>query len=98
MMAAGLLAEVTSLYRRGDLTPDLPAIRAVGYRQLWAHVAGECGLASAVEDAITATRRLAKRQMTWLRAEPELRWLASPGEGRGAALAWLGENARGRGS
>lgn len=98
MMAAGFLGEVERLYCRGDLHPGLPSIRAVGYRQLWAHVAGECGLASAVDDAITATRRLAKRQMTWLRAEPELRWLASPGEGRGAALAWLGENARGRGS
>ncbi|MFU8821637.1 MAG: tRNA (adenosine(37)-N6)-dimethylallyltransferase MiaA [Gammaproteobacteria bacterium] len=97
MMAAGFLAEVACLYGRGDLHPGLPSIRAVGYRQLWAHVAGECDLASAVEDAITATRRLAKRQMTWLRAEPDLRWLASPGEGRAAALAWLGENARGSG-
>ena len=98
MKAAGFLGEVERLYCRGDLHPGLPSIRAVGYRQLWAHVTGECGLASAVEDAITATRRLAKRQMTWLRAEPELRWAASPGEGRGAALAWLGENARGRGT
>ena len=97
MMATGFLAEVERLHGRGDLHPGLPSIRAVGYRQLWAHVAGECGLASAVEDAITATRRLAKRQMTWLRAESDLRWLASPREGRGAALDWLGENARGRG-
>ena len=98
MMAAGFLAEVERLHGRGDLHPGLPSIRAVGYRQLWAHVAGECELASAVEDAITATRRLAKRQMTWLRAEPGLCWLASAREGRGAALAWLGENARGRAS
>jgi tRNA dimethylallyltransferase len=96
MMAAGFLAEVERLHGRGDLHPGLPSIRAVGYRQLWVHVAGECELASAVENAITATRRLAKRQMTWLRAEPDLRWLASAREGRGAALAWLGENARGR--
>jgi len=98
MMSAGFLAEVERLYRRGDLHPGLPSIRAVGYRQLWACVAGECELASGVAQAITATRRLAKRQMTWLRAEPDLRWLASAREGRGVALAWLGENARGRGA
>jgi tRNA dimethylallyltransferase len=94
MMAAGFLAEVERLHRRGDLHPALPSIRAVGYRQLWAHVAGECDLSSAVVDAITATRRLAKRQMTWLRAEPDLHWLDSPREGRAAALDWLGENAQ----
>lgn len=97
MMVAGFLVEVERLHGRGDLHPGLPSIRAVGYRQLWAHVTGECSLASAVEDAIAATRRLAKRQMTWLRAETGLRWLAGPGEGRGAALDWLRENARGRG-
>jgi len=75
MMAAGLLAEVTSLYRRGDLTPDLPAIRAVGYRQLWQHLAGECSLETAVGNAIAATRQLAKRQLTWLRKWPDLNWI-----------------------
>ena len=97
MMAAGFLAEVERLHGRGDLHPGLPSIRAVGYRQLWAHVAGECELASAVANAVTATRRLAKRQMTWLRAEPYLHWLAGPPEGRGAALDWLGGQAQGRG-
>jgi tRNA dimethylallyltransferase len=70
MMSAGLLDEVRGLYARGDLTGELPAIRAVGYRQLWAHLAGTCGLQTAVDAAIAATRQLAKRQMTWLRTMP----------------------------
>jgi tRNA dimethylallyltransferase len=89
MLAAGLLEEVAALYRRGDLHAGLPSIRAVGYRQLWAHMAGECGLEEAVAEAIAATRRLAKRQMTWLRAEPALRWLADPGEAAPAVAGWL---------
>ena len=75
MLDAGLLAEVDALFRRGDLDPALPAIRAVGYRQLWRHLAGECDLATARLDAIRATRQLAKRQYTWLRAEPAARWI-----------------------
>lgn len=90
MMAAGLLAEVERLHARGDLHAGLPSIRAVGYRQLWRHVAGECELDSAVADAITATRRLAKRQMTWLRAEPELHWPADGAGARALIEAWLG--------
>ena len=69
MLEAGLLAEVSALYHRVDLHAELPALRAVGYRQLWAHCAGETGLAEATEHAVTATRQLAKRQLTWLRAE-----------------------------
>lgn len=69
MLAQGLLHEVESLYLRGDLDPRLPSMRAVGYRQLWRHVAGETGLETAISQAITATRQLAKRQLTWLRAE-----------------------------
>ncbi|HSQ70435.1 MAG TPA: tRNA (adenosine(37)-N6)-dimethylallyltransferase MiaA [Steroidobacteraceae bacterium] len=75
MMQAGLLDEVRCLYARGDLSPDLPSIRAVGYRQLWAHLAGRRGLEDAVADAGRATRQLAKRQLTWLRSEQGLEWL-----------------------
>jgi len=71
MMARGFLAEVERLYRRSDLHTDLPSMRAVGYRQLWAHLAGEIPLETAVQQGITATRQLAKRQLTWLRSEPE---------------------------
>jgi len=82
MMAAGFADEVRQLHARGDLQPGLPAIRAVGYRQLWAWLEGECSLAEAVEKAITATRRLAKRQATWLRSERELEWLTGSVEER----------------
>lgn len=95
MMAAGFLAEVERLHGRGDLHPGLPSMRAVGYRQLWSHLTGECGLKEAVQSALAATRRLAKRQMTWLRAESELRWLSGAAEGRAAALAWLASRAAG---
>jgi tRNA dimethylallyltransferase len=73
MMAAGFLDEVRRLRERGDLTDSLPAIRAVGYRQLWAHLAGAYSLGTAVDRAIAATRQLAKRQMTWLRSMPNIR-------------------------
>jgi tRNA dimethylallyltransferase len=75
MMAAGLLDEVRALFGRGDLSLDHPAIRAVGYRQLWAHLAGAYSLDTAVERAVAATRQLAKRQMTWLRSMPDIRAL-----------------------
>jgi len=70
MMAHGLLDEVHALRARGDLHPDLPSLRCVGYRQLWAHLAGTGSLAEAVAAGQRATRNLAKRQLTWLRSEP----------------------------
>jgi len=69
MLDAGLLAEVAALYQRADLHPELPAIRSVGYRQLWTYCAGQVGLEAACQQAVTATRQLAKRQLTWLRGE-----------------------------
>jgi tRNA dimethylallyltransferase len=68
MMAAGLLEEVRALHSRGDLTVENPAVRAVGYRQLWSYLEGGSGLRIAEEKAVAATRQLAKRQMTWLRS------------------------------
>lgn len=67
MLAAGLVAEVRALYERGDLNPDLPSMRAAGYRQVWAHLDGECDTATMAARGIAATRQLAKRQLTWLR-------------------------------
>jgi tRNA dimethylallyltransferase len=75
MLSEGFLEEVEALYRRGDLTPDLPAIRAVGYRQMWRYVAGETNLETAREAGIAATRQLAKRQLTGLRRWPDALWL-----------------------
>jgi tRNA dimethylallyltransferase len=77
MLAAGLLQEVAALRARGDLEPSLPAIRSVGYRQLWAHLDGQMPLAEARNQAVHATRQLAKRQYTWLRAEPGAEWFAA---------------------
>jgi tRNA dimethylallyltransferase len=74
MMRDGFLDEVARLRARGDLAPGLPSMRAVGYRQLWAHLDGAWDLATAVARGIAATRQLAKRQLTWLRAEPGLAW------------------------
>jgi tRNA dimethylallyltransferase len=75
MVAAGFVDEVARLRARGDLSPDLPSMRAVGYRQLWAHLDGKDSLETAVGKGVAATRQLAKRQLTWLRSEPHLAWL-----------------------
>jgi tRNA dimethylallyltransferase len=75
MLAHGFLDEVRALRSRGDLRADLPALRAVGYRQAWQHLEGRYGADEFRERAIFATRQLAKRQITWLRAELDAQWL-----------------------
>lgn len=75
MLQAGFLEEVRTLRGRGDLHGDTPALRAVGYRQLWSHLAGERTLEEARRRAIAATRQLARRQLTWLRALPNAHWI-----------------------
>jgi tRNA dimethylallyltransferase len=75
MLEAGFLDEVRRLRARGDLGAELPALRAVGYRQLWAHLDGRLSLPEAIVAGKRATRNLAKRQLTWLRAESDLAWL-----------------------
>ena len=77
MMSNGFLDEVGALYRRGDLNVQMPSIRAVGYRQLWQHVSGQCSLKEAVTQGIFATRHLARRQLIWMRAEAALEWVDS---------------------
>ena len=69
MLAAGFLDEVRGLRARGDLHAGLPALRAVGYRQAWTHLEGATDFESFRLQAIHASRQLAKRQLTWLRAE-----------------------------
>ena len=76
MMEAGFLDEVRALRARGDLHPDLPSMRCVGYRQAWEVLAGQAPLAGLPERAIAATRQLAKRQITWLRSMPQRRTFA----------------------
>jgi tRNA dimethylallyltransferase len=66
-----LIDEVEGLRRRGDLHPGLPSMRCVGYRQVWEYLDGHIGYQAMRETGIIATRQLAKRQLTWLRAMPE---------------------------
>ena len=73
MLDAGFLDEIRRLMRRPELHRDSPAMRAVGYRQFWAHLTGECSFDEARATALAATRQLAKRQMTWLRSEKGLK-------------------------
>jgi tRNA dimethylallyltransferase len=74
MVAAGFVAEVEALRAREELDRDAPALRAVGYRQVWAYLDGQCDWDETRRRAIVATRRLAKRQLTWLRGdEPDTR-------------------------
>jgi tRNA dimethylallyltransferase len=86
MMAAGFLEEVQRLRARGDLTARHPAMRAVGYRQLWAHLEGDYDLQEAVSRGVAATRQLAKRQLTWLRGEALGEWIDPDST---APLSWI---------
>lgn len=72
MLAAGFIDEVGALMKMPELTPDHPSMRAVGYRQFWSHLAGDCDLQEATAKTLAATRQLAKRQLTWLRSEDHL--------------------------
>lgn len=89
MLTLGFADEVRRLRARGDLSADLPSMRAVGYRQMWAHLDGEIDQATMRERAIIATRQLARRQYTWLRAEPGCHWLWDDDDLPAAALGWL---------
>jgi tRNA dimethylallyltransferase len=71
MLAEGLIEEVETLRRNPMLTADLPAMRAVGYRQAWAYLDGVISRSELREQGIAATRQLAKRQLTWLRSWPD---------------------------
>lgn len=77
MLTHGFIDEVKKLMDRGDLTIDLPAIRSVGYRQVWEFLQGSLTYEEMCERGIIATRQLAKRQLTWLRSWPELQWFDS---------------------
>ena len=64
-----------SLMSNPLLNSDVPSMRAVGYRQAWRHLAGETNAEQFREEAVAATRQLAKRQLTWFRGELDLRCL-----------------------
>lgn len=99
MLQHGLLEEVRALRERGDLKADLPAMRAVGYRQAWEHLDGCYDAAELRNRGIFATRQLAKRQITWLRSELDARVLdperTSPVDRAGDAVRlFLGKSER----
>ena len=89
MLSSGFLDEVRRLRTDERLHPDLPAIRAVGYRQAWSHLDAETDFATFREQGMAATRQLAKRQLTWLRGEYDARWF-DPQAGRAGLEAALG--------
>jgi tRNA dimethylallyltransferase len=74
MLRQGLVDEVAGLRSRGDLHAGLPSMRLIGYRQVWEHLEGATTLEEATERSVAATRQLARRQLTWLRAEPGAGW------------------------
>lgn len=75
MFAQGMVEEVAALKAHPKLTGGEPAMRSVGYRQVWQYLAGEYDGATMRHKALVATRQLAKRQLTWLRSWPEVHWL-----------------------
>ncbi|MBE0462642.1 MAG: tRNA (adenosine(37)-N6)-dimethylallyltransferase MiaA [Halomonadaceae bacterium] len=77
MLSEGLIDEVAALKKRNDLHIDLPAMKSVGYRQVWEYLDGEYDYATLKERGVIATRQLAKRQLTWLRSWSNLAWIDS---------------------
>ncbi len=77
MLQAGLVGEVEKLMARGDLDVNTPAMRSVGYRQVWEYLQGKLTYDEMRERGIIATRQLAKRQLTWLRSWPDVVWFDS---------------------
>ncbi|MDR3476635.1 MAG: tRNA (adenosine(37)-N6)-dimethylallyltransferase MiaA [Gammaproteobacteria bacterium] len=78
MLEQGFIDEVKALFVRNDLTLDTPAIRSVGYRQVWEYLQGKTTYDEMREKGIIATRQLAKRQLTWLRHwSSEIKWFDS---------------------
>ena len=75
MLEAGFEDEVRGLWQRGDLHPELPSMRSVGYRQMLQYLLGDHSYEEMSERAVIATRQLAKRQYTWLRSEPDCVWI-----------------------
>ncbi|WP_136681421.1 tRNA (adenosine(37)-N6)-dimethylallyltransferase MiaA [Neptunomonas sp. XY-337] len=77
MLDEGFEEEVRALYARGDLNPQMPSVRCVGYRQMWSYIEEEYDYQTMIDKGIIATRQLAKRQITWLRSWENLHWLES---------------------
>jgi len=95
MLANGFLEEMKALRERGDLTPDLPAMRCVGYRQAWEALDGTLPMSELRDRGVFATRQLAKRQLTWLRNLPQRHTLQADGSAvLEQALEWVDRHLR----
>jgi len=77
MLEEGFMDEMKALRKRGDLRPEMPSMRCVGYRQAWSFLEGEDSFDEMCLKAVAATRQLAKRQLTWLRRETDALWYDS---------------------
>lgn len=98
MLDAGLMVEVERLYAREDLHAGLPAMRMVGYRQMWRYLDGQTAYDEMVKHAIIATQQLAKRQLTWLRKEQDYReFIAEDADITAKVLKYIRERASGAG-
>lgn len=86
MLQQGFEQEVRDLVKRYSLTPDLPSMRSVGYRQMLLYLQGDYSYEEMTEKGITATRQLAKRQLTWLRKEHNALWLEQGGDSAAAII------------
>ncbi|MFZ1827776.1 MAG: tRNA (adenosine(37)-N6)-dimethylallyltransferase MiaA [Candidatus Competibacteraceae bacterium] len=82
MLEQGFVAEVERLRARSELDRNKPAMRAVGYRQVWEYLEGALDYPAMIERGVVATRQFAKRQLTWLRSEPSAFWLDSTASDR----------------
>ncbi len=96
MLKAGLVEEVECLRERENIHRDLPSMRAVGYRQVWEYLEDEADLPTMRERAVAATRQLARRQLTWLRAERAGVWLEPGGDALKKSLALIALNTSGQ--
>lgn len=94
MLELGFEQEVRGLLQRWELTLETPSMRAVGYRQILAYLRGSHSREQMIERGIAATRQLAKRQLTWLRADREARWLDEEAGNLLAQALKLMENAQ----
>ena len=85
MFDQGLVEEVRGLLAAG-LSPNCTAMQAIGYKEVASYLAGQCTLDEAVDAVCRASRRYAKRQLTWLRSRLDVRWLRWEAEPDQAAL------------
>jgi len=85
MLAAGLVDETRAIMARG-YSGEIKALQSLGYKHIRAYLEGRCSLAEAREMMIRDTRHYAKRQLTWFRGEPDMRWHGRGEEDRIAAL------------